>query len=293
MSAISMRGELINQLTNPTVGAVMFGGYLSNTHYGAGLAHNGELAATDLMQLSHTSEGFTHQMRRLVDMLGEIANVIIPAERVFTLLETESVIEPSGGSVAARGAKSNGGNGKRGDGAPFETRNGGMEIVYDAVTFAYPTMPEHEILRGFSLKIPCGKTVAFVGERGCGKSRCFGLLQRSYDPIDGRVIANGRPMAEWDVRSFRRKLSVVSQQVNLFTATIKENLLYGLDDAERLARGFDGPEAMSVGEAELVRVARPSDRHALLVPLLSGLHRSPPASRRAQGAPRHSHQSPK
>ena len=243
MSAISMRGELINQLTNPTVGAVMFGGYLSNTHYGAGLAHNGELAATDLMQLSHTSEGFTHQMRRLVDMLGEIANVIIPAERVFTLLETESVIEPSGGSVAARGAKSNGGNGKRGDGAPFETRNGGMEIVYDAVTFAYPTMPEHEILRGFSLKIPCGKTVAFVGERGCGKSTAFHMIKRSYDPEPGcgEMVVNGRPLREWSVRDYRRHIATVSQKIMLFDGTIKENILFGLSDDER--RAFERPSA--------------------------------------------------
>jgi len=88
-------------------------------------------------------------------------------------------------------------------------------------------MLEHKVLRNVNLRIPAGKTVAFVGERGCGKSTCFELLQRSYDPIEGRVIVNGRPMAEWDVRSFRRKLSVVSQQVNLFTATIKENLPTG------------------------------------------------------------------
>ena len=143
--------------------------------------------------------------------------------------------------------------------------------------------------------MPAGKTVSLVGERGCGKSSTIELMKRSYDPEQGSgtITVNGKEFSKWNVRSFRRCVSVVSQKIDLFYGTIKENVLYGLSDAERLARGFDGPEAMSVGEAELVRVARPSDRHALLVPLLSGLHRSPPASRRAQGAPRHSHQSPK
>ena len=174
--------------------------------------------------LSHQVGGICFRFKEVVTLIPELGEVLMPADRVFTLLETESLIEPMPGDAKAT----------------FETKDGGVELVFDNVSFAYPTMLEHKVLRNVNLRIPAGKTVAFVGERGCGKSTCFELLQRSYDPIEGRVIVNGRPMAEWDVRSFRRKLSVVSQQVNLFTATIKENLLYGLDDAERLARASTG-----------------------------------------------------
>jgi len=206
-----------------------------NFWYGAGLVYAGMLSSADFIMLSHQVGGICFRFKEVVTLIPELGEVLMPADRVFTLLETESLIEPMPGDAKAT----------------FETKDGGVELVFDNVSFAYPTMLEHKVLRNVNLRIPAGKTVAFVGERGCGKSTCFELLQRSYDPIEGRVIVNGRPMAEWDVRSFRRKLSVVSQQVNLFTATIKENLLYGLDDAERLARGFDGPRAQTDGARAL------------------------------------------
>ena len=63
--------------------------------------------------------------------------------------------------------------------------NGGSAFDFDAVDFAYPTMPEHRVLRGLALHVPAGKTVALCGERGCGKSTTVELMKRSYDPDDG------------------------------------------------------------------------------------------------------------
>ena len=75
-----------------------------------------------------------------------------------------------------------------------------------AIGPAYPTLPEHRVLRGLSLHVPAGKTVALVGERGCGKSTTIELMKRSYAPEAGagRVLVNGAPMQSWDVRCFRR-----------------------------------------------------------------------------------------
>ena len=119
-------------------------------------------------------------------------------------------------------------------------------------------MPEHRVLRGLSLHVPAGKTVSLVGERGCGKSTTIEMLKRSYDPEPGRgqVRVNGQPMQHWDVRSFRRHISVVAQSVHLFGGSIRDNLLYGLTPDERRTRGFDGAEgaAKEEAEAELKRV---------------------------------------
>jgi ABC-type glutathione transport system ATPase component len=139
-----------------------------------------------------------------------------------------------------------------GDGA----YNGGVEVEFDGVYFAYPTMSEHKVLRGTTLKIPAGKTVSLVGQRGCGKTSTLELIQRKYDvePGEGSIKVNGRPIQEWDVRQYRRRLSVVAQGPKIFANTIKENILYGLSDQERLQMGFDGPEASTTGHQELKRI---------------------------------------
>ena len=227
--------RLIGHMQWPVIGGIMVFGEYANLWHGAQLVHEGTLNAAELVMLAGQSGGIMWRVKNAIEIVPQLGEVLLPADRVFTLLETESVIEPMAGERRA----------------PFVARDGGVEIVFENVDFAYPTMLEHKVLRGVNLRIPAGKTVAFVGERGCGKSTTLELLQRSYDPINGRVLVNGEEMAHWDVRSYRRKLSVVSQQVSLFTGTIKENLLYGLDDAERLARCFDGPDALTKGDAAL------------------------------------------
>ena len=106
---------------------------------------------------------------------------MLPADRVFTILESKSSIEPNEGDAP---------------GAQFEPINGGVAFTFEGVDFAYPTMPEHRVLRGLSLHIPAGKTVALVGERGCGKSTTIEMMKRAYDPEPGcgRILVNDVPM---------------------------------------------------------------------------------------------------
>lgn len=137
-------------------------------------------------------------------------------------------------------------------------KKGGIEFEFNDVTFAYPTLREYRILRKLSLRIPAGKTASLVGEAGCGKSTTLEVCKRSYDVehINGEVLINGKPIEYLDVRQFRRAIAVVSQTVTLFVGTIKENILYGLSDEERLKLKFDGPEARTVGHNALVAVAK-------------------------------------
>lgn len=69
------------------------------------------------------------------------------------------------------------------EGKTLEKVNGSIEIR--DVYFSYPSRPEKEILKGFSLTIPAGKTVALVGSSGCGKSTIISLVSRFYDPSKG------------------------------------------------------------------------------------------------------------
>merc|ERR1712137_383926 len=162
--------------------------------------------------------------------------IMIPASRVFELLESRSLIEPMPGDKKA----------------PFEKKDGGIELKFQDVTFAYPLMPEITVLRHLTLTIPVGKTVAICGERAAGKSTIYALIQRMYDVEFGKgaVIVNDYPISHWDVRSYRRSLSVLAQKGLLFKGTIKENIMYGLNDAERRARGFHTKQ----GDLELQRL---------------------------------------
>ena len=70
--------------------------------------------------------------------------------------------------------------------------------MFKNVHFAYPTRAEKPILRGLSLHIEAGKTVALVGPSGGGKSTVMAMLQRLYDPTSGSVELDGQPLSEYD-----------------------------------------------------------------------------------------------
>ncbi|TYH01102.1 hypothetical protein ES288_A09G030400v1 [Gossypium darwinii] len=106
------------------------------------------------------------------------------------------------------------------------------EIEFKQVEFAYPSRLENIIFKDFSLKIPAGKAVALVGSSGSGKSTVISLLQRFYDPIGGDIALDGVPINKLQLKWFRSQMGLVSQEPTLYATTIKENILFGKEDAE-------------------------------------------------------------
>ncbi|MBB6488632.1 ABC transporter ATP-binding protein [Rhizobium lusitanum] len=86
-------------------------------------------------------------------------------------------------------------------------------------------------LEDVSFSIPAGKTTAIVGESGAGKSTLMALLFRFLDPTSGEVVADGIPLTEFDLASWRKRLSLMSQEVHLFNDAISANISYGDLDA--------------------------------------------------------------
>ncbi|MGH3854384.1 MAG: ABC transporter ATP-binding protein [Pseudonocardiaceae bacterium] len=104
------------------------------------------------------------------------------------------------------------------------------ELVFDGVRFAYPTVTDTkppEALRGITLRIAAGETVAIVGQTGAGKSTVMKLLARFYDPDEGSVRVDGHDLRRLDLRSFRHQLGYVPQEGFLFTGSIRDNIAYG------------------------------------------------------------------
>ncbi|XP_059135782.1 ATP-binding cassette sub-family B member 5 isoform X1 [Peromyscus eremicus] len=106
-----------------------------------------------------------------------------------------------------------------------DTCEGNLE--FREVSFFYPCRPEVPVLRDLSLSIEKGKTVAFVGSSGCGKSTCVQLLQRFYDPTKGQVLLDGVDVKGLNVQWLRSQTAIVSQEPVLFNCSIAENIAYG------------------------------------------------------------------
>jgi ATP-binding cassette, subfamily B, beta-glucan exporter len=102
-------------------------------------------------------------------------------------------------------------------------------VSFERVAFAYPGGPR--ILDGVEFQAPPGRTVALVGQTGAGKSTAMALLQRLWDPVDGRITLDGHDLRDIALESLRRNIGVVFQESMLFNRTIKENLLTGRADA--------------------------------------------------------------
>ncbi|KAG6613136.1 multidrug resistance protein ABC superfamily [Phytophthora cinnamomi] len=103
------------------------------------------------------------------------------------------------------------------------------KIEFKDVLFRYPTRPNMTVLQNYNLTIEPGKTVAFCGPSGGGKSTCVSLLERFYDPISGQVLLDGVDLKQLNVRWLRGQLGLVGQEPTLFIGTIAENIAYGLD----------------------------------------------------------------
>jgi ATP-binding cassette subfamily B (MDR/TAP) protein 1 len=104
-------------------------------------------------------------------------------------------------------------------------------VEFRDVQFNYPSRPEVPILRGLNISIPSGKTVALVGESGCGKSTTVALLEKFYVPDQGTVLLDERDINTLNTRWLRERLGLVSQEPQLFATSIADNIRFGKEDA--------------------------------------------------------------
>ncbi len=116
-------------------------------------------------------------------------------------------------------------------------------VTFEGVGFGYPGGPL--ILRDVTFAAAAGQTIALVGQTGAGKSTCMSLLQRLWDPGQGRILLDGHDLRDLSLDSLRRHIGVVFQDSMLFNRTIRENLLVGRPEAndEQIERACRMAEA--------------------------------------------------
>uniref|UniRef100_A0A8D9EE78 ATP-binding cassette sub-family B member 10, mitochondrial n=1 Tax=Cacopsylla melanoneura TaxID=428564 RepID=A0A8D9EE78_9HEMI len=110
------------------------------------------------------------------------------------------------------------------------------EIDFNNLRFAYPSRPDTNILNNLSLKVPSGSMTSVVGSSGSGKSTLAMLLMRLYDPQGGNVLIDGIDIKDLDPVYLRSQIGSVSQEPTLFSGSIYENILYGVNDLSLVTR---------------------------------------------------------
>jgi ABC-type multidrug transport system fused ATPase/permease subunit len=168
-----------------------------------------------------------HQLNQLVQA-GRAAG-----ERVFDILDEEpepGFVIPAGDFAAAITERG------------YSTRVLG-DIRYENVSFSY--VEGLPALRDISFHAPPGATIALVGATGAGKSTLVNLLVRFYEFSSGQIYIDGKPVREYDLRTLREAIGVVTQESFLFNGSIRENLLMGRPDATdaELWRAVDAANA--------------------------------------------------
>jgi len=131
-------------------------------------------------------------------------------------------------------------------------------IAFENVSFGYPGAASPAV-REVSLRIPHGATYAFVGPNGCGKTTLLSLIPRLFDPDHGKVLIDGRDAGDFNVRSLRRQIAVVTQDTVLFRGSIADNIAYGASDLGDGAAEMDKVRASArMARAEEFILAKPN-----------------------------------
>ncbi|KAI4340671.1 hypothetical protein MLD38_025481 [Melastoma candidum] len=110
-------------------------------------------------------------------------------------------------------------------------RNVRGDIQFKQVEFSYPSRPDTLVLDGLNLRVRAGVMVALVGGSGSGKSTIISLLQRFYDPVRGDIYLDGCKLKKLKLKWLRSQMGLVNQEPVLFATSIKENILFGKEDA--------------------------------------------------------------
>ncbi len=146
-----------------------------------------------------------------------VQNAMAGAERVFAILDAPDMVPESGGDRVLD--------------EPFEA------LTFDHVSLVYGDKPESAAaLADIHFTVRRGERIALVGPSGAGKTSLVNLIPRFYTPTSGRVLLNGRDLAEYTLPSLRRAVAVVSQDAFLFDMSIRDNIAYGTETDEEAIR---------------------------------------------------------
>ena len=230
LEGVSLRATFFSSLTNPTTRFMYAVIYAVVAVIGCFSAVAGGITVGGLSAfLSYTNQ-YTKPFNEITAVITELQNAFASAARIFDLLDTPAIQEPTAQLPEARGA-----------------------VEFENVAFSYH--PEKPLLRDIDLKIQPGQRIAIVGPTGCGKTTLINLLMRFYDVDNGVIRVDGTDIRTVSRESLRRSFGMVLQDTWLRSGTIRENIAYGKPDAT---------------EQEIVAAAKAAHAHSFIRRLPDG-----------------------
>jgi ATP-binding cassette, subfamily B, multidrug efflux pump len=225
--------------------------------YGASLIQNGTISIGVFVSFAFYLGMFWEPISRLGQVYNQLLMGMASSERIFEFLDEKPIVSEAD--------------------HPVELEDMRGEIKFDKVVFSYDD--KRTALKGISLEMKAGQTVALVGHTGSGKTTIANLISRFYDPTSGRVMVDGHDLKEVSIGSLRKHISIVLQDTFIFSGTIYDNILFGRPDAEeedviaaaeavgaaefikKLPKGYkteveERGNILSVGERQLLSFAR-------------------------------------
>ena len=189
------------------------------------------------IDMLYVFSSYAFMLIRPMSMLGMIwtgyQRMAAAGERVFQIIEAEPEIKDKPNAIELKDVKGH--------------------IKFENVYFGYER--DKPILKNVSFEIKPGETVALLGPTGSGKSTIIHLLMRFYDVTSGRILIDGHDIRDVKLKSLRRHIGIVSQEIFLFNKTVKENIAFGRPDASM---------------DDIIRAAKIAQAHEFIMKLPNG-----------------------
>ncbi|OGS22008.1 MAG: hypothetical protein A2252_08300 [Elusimicrobia bacterium RIFOXYA2_FULL_39_19] len=198
--------------------------------YGAYQLINGSMTIGTLMAFYSYLGSFYFPLTRLSELNVVLQSSLAAMERIYDVFDTVPNIKEIPGALKLSAVKG--------------------AVEFNNVSFGYTT--GKTVLENISLKVNPGEVIAFVGPSGAGKSTIVNLIPRFYDPSAGEILIDTTDIKKLTIKSLRDNIGIVTQDVILFSGTIKENMMLGkkhascaeINEALKMANAFDFIDAL-------------------------------------------------
>lgn len=254
----NFKSQFLSGLMQPIMNLVGNLGYVAVCIVGAMLVIDGNITFGVITAFLIYVRLFEQPLKQIAQGMTNIQSSAAAAERVFEFLGEEELEDESGKK-------------------PYTGKVRG-EVVFDEVCFAYPDVPDKDVIHGFSAHVMPGQKVAIVGPTGAGKTTLVNLLMRFYETTGGDIQIDGVSIKDMRREDIHNMFGMVLQDTWLFEGTVRENLIYNCENVtdeamieackacgihsfiKALPKGYDtvlsDNTAISAGQKQLFTIAR-------------------------------------
>lgn len=231
LEKIQILAGKVSALMNPLTYIVINAGIILILWFGAKNVNYGDLLPGDIIALVNYISQILVELLKLANLIVLLGRSYVSMGRIGDIFDMKSSMKF--GNIT-------------------EGKTGTDEILrFENVGLKYNENSEMA-LSGISFSIKKGQTIGIIGGTGSGKTSIVSLISRFYDATEGEILFMGLPIKEWDKKALRKKIAVVMQKTQLFSGTIRSNLLYGNQNAddEQIYKALEIAQALDFVKAD-------------------------------------------